>query len=133
MADEGSLGYERRMLAAHGLRPTSGNPHWPCPRVAAAKRCLRGYPSAAQSGCICEDLYPSPLDHGRTWLDENSRYVVTAEPYDHPDLAGELDRLNATISPLGLEAVAIGGEQWKPGHTVLVWIQGVTPANRRDH
>jgi hypothetical protein len=128
----GSIGYEERMAEVHGLRPATGNPGWPCPRVAAGKRCLRGYPSSRHAPCVCEALYPDPLDHGRVWLDAGGRYVVTAEPYGHPDLTGSLDRLNDVVGALGLVAEVRPDEQWAPGQTVLVWIQGVRSPRARS-
>lgn len=103
---------ERRAIDIYGLRPSRANA---CPRVVAGRRCV-AYNDERRL-CICQ-TYRRLLDHGRMWLDESGRHVLTGEPYDIDtaelvEFIGELDRV-------GL-AVTVGARSlWNPGQCVLI-------------
>lgn len=116
---------EQLRLAAenYGLRPSQARI---CPRVVAGKRCLTYH----RSRCLC-DKHRSLLDHGRMWLDEHGRHVLTGEPYHiAPD---DLAAFTDDMAKLGLQVnVKPKSESfWYPGHTHLILITSVNPPRRR--
>ncbi|WP_433364227.1 hypothetical protein [Streptosporangium sp. CA-115845] len=104
---------ERRAVEALGVRPATARV---CPRLVAGKRCL-----ASNRPCACLP-YHHLLDHGRIWLDQEGRYVLTGEPYEIDD--HNLGRFTADMAELGLQvSVKPKSESfWYPGHTFLIVI-----------
>jgi len=105
---------ERRAAEAFGLRPSRAAI---CPRTVAGGRC-RAWHSGEP--CICM-RHRHLLDHGRIWLDEAGRYVLTGEPYDaHGE---DVADLLADLAALGLRATFTGRSLWYPGYTLLIVIR----------
>lgn len=106
---------ERRAAEALGVRPSTARV---CPRLVAGKRCL-----AFHRPCVCLP-YHHLLDHGRIWLDQEGRYVLTGEPYEIDD--HNLGRFTKDMAELGLQvSVKPKSESfWYPGHTFLIVITG---------
>jgi hypothetical protein len=99
--------------AARGLRPSTAKA---CPRVVAGKRCGAGLAGA----CVCQ-TYRRVLDHGRIWLDQDGRHLLTGEPYDlSPRSVAEF---TAAMTELGLSVSLSGRSMWNPGQCLLVTVR----------
>lgn len=111
MSETAHDGQRRRAADAFGLRPAIAPV---CPRVVAGKRC-----HADTGACLCSE-HRHLLDHGRIWLDENGRHVLTGEPYDATGEA--IGDLTADMTALGLQVRLSGQSMWNPGYTLLIEI-----------
>lgn len=107
--------HEARFAEWYTLRPSKAPA---CPRVVAGKRCQVGNDQGLL--CVCHRHRPV-LDHGRMWLDEDGKHVLTGEPYDVA-LAGLLG-LQVDLDELGLRATVTGRSPWNPGYTFLITIR----------
>jgi hypothetical protein len=61
------------------------------------------------------------LDHGRMWLDQAGRHVLTGEPYDAA--LEDLVSLHTDLVALGLSATLTGRSPWNTDYTFLVIIR----------
>jgi hypothetical protein len=102
---------EQRAAKWWGLRPSNARV---CLRVVAGKRCVQ-----PQRSCVC-DKHQRLLDHGRIWLDEDGKHVLTGEPYNASPR--ELSALFADADEHGLKVRISGRSPWFPGATVLIHI-----------
>lgn len=103
---------ERRADAHYMWRPSKAAP---CPFVVARQRC-----KADRTVCLCQKHH-HVLDHGRIWLDEDSRYVLTGEPYN---LGGqEVAEFITDMEAMGLTVAFTGTALWNPDHTLMVLIR----------
>ncbi|WP_326646613.1 hypothetical protein OG884_18480 [Streptosporangium sp. NBC_01755] len=76
--------------------------------------------------------YHHLLDHGRIWLDQEGRYVLTGEPYEID--GHNLGRFTKDMAALGLQiSVKPKSESfWYPGHTFLILITRKSLAARES-
>lgn len=82
-----------------GLRPSTVTV---CPLSVLGRRCRTRYAEV----CICQ-RHHRLLDHGRVWVDDRGRRVLTGEPYDLDPV--EVVDLAADLAPLGLAVELVPG------------------------
>lgn len=104
-----------------------------CPRQVAGKRCLwmLDRPGADPS-CLCETwIWRKILDHGRLWINEVGRHVLTGEPYELH--SGVLSEISEEAEALGLEVWMHGYSPHAPGEAMLFVFQqkGAAPLQLR--
>ncbi len=112
--------YNRQMFERFGYRPSKAPV---CPWVVTGKRCRL---SAWGELCLCE-RFQSLLDHGRMWIGEDGRHVLTGEPYRHVlsrPCAGTLADFQTEMAALGLVVAISEDSPYNPGNTVLITVSG---------
>lgn len=113
--------YKRQMFERFGYRPSKAPV---CPWVVVGKRCrISGWGEL----CLCE-RFQSLLDHGRMWIGEDGRHVLTGEPYRHVlsptwgPPGGTMSDFRREMASLGLVLAISEESPYNPGNTILITV-----------
>lgn len=115
--------HNRRALERYGWTPAENQ------RVCL--RWLGGMACRAQYGGRCGGCwinFSNVLDHARMWVDENTSYLLTGEPYIDPEKHEEFPALQAVCKALELQLLVS-----EPSESVYLpddtWLIEIRPAN----